>query len=504
MQTQDIQFRVGLSPYAKPLAALCASVLLACQAYDPEPLQLESERAAWHARGLLDLGTEELGLRLSQWDAEAPVDEGFDSSDGLTLREALAVGLLCNANLRQTRLEVGAAIIDVENAELWSDPELGVGLARYTEGRQGDPWVVGLDLSFSLPLSERLQAQKGLALAQWSQAELEVWKAEWRLSMEIREAWIVWQSAKERAQVHRALAAKLAPMVETADILARQGEWPKTEANLFGLELAGIAFQAEKWSGQAQAAKEQIRALLGLTPSAVWKPQTEFGLLPSTWPAFLVEPAALTQADLQPFAETHPELLVLESAYQVAEQYLRLQVERQLPDLRIGPSFESDQGFDVWGLTGGLPLPVFHGNRPAIAQARLSRNLVRAKLQAQYETWVGQVGAVKAKIRTLRAQRQMLEEDLLPMAEAQWQAAQSMLSLGEGGGLTVLESLTRSFDVQLEGLEVQRQLAEEWAHLQYLLGPGVAPGLQKRTEMTGTGTHSETTNEARSASADKQ
>ena len=127
---------------------------------------------------------------------------------------------------------------------------------------------------------------------------------------------------------------------------------------------------------------------------------------------------------------------------------------RQVPDLTLGPAFESDAGQPRIGLVGGLPLPVLFANRRAIVEARFDR-------------WA----AAAARARSLEGERTELEELLVPLVERQLEDALRLARLGEASGLVLLESLERVHEVRMELIRTRTDEALVQAELEHLVGP---------------------------------
>ena len=90
--------------FSGPLfVALLAVMLPSCQSVPERPLQLESSLAALGERAIAPEPVAEYARALATARGEAP--SALDESDGLTLREAEAVALWYNADLRIARLE---------------------------------------------------------------------------------------------------------------------------------------------------------------------------------------------------------------------------------------------------------------------------------------------------------------------------------------------------------------------------------------------------------------
>ena len=138
---------------------LVFTALVSCQSYEPRPLDREAHRQAWHARTLEASSLRAFLERLDLEDA-APT-AAFDATDGLSLREGELVARVFNPRLRLARMRAGRALADVEHGGRWRDPRFSLSLLRITESVP-DRWVIAPTLGFSIPLSGRLAAERGL------------------------------------------------------------------------------------------------------------------------------------------------------------------------------------------------------------------------------------------------------------------------------------------------------------------------------------------------------
>jgi len=428
-----------------------------CQSYEPRPLDAAAHRGAWHAR---TLDERPLASFLERLDRDPPVAE-FDPTDGLTLSEGQLVALVFNPRLRLARLRVGRAAAGAEHAGRWKDPELLLTVARITESVP-DPWVVTPAIPFSIPLSGRLAAERGLADAALRAAAEGALEDEWAVWYELERAWVEWSAARLRVEETESFVGAVEALVRTASQLAQRGELPRTEAALFSLEEASRRNDLRRLRGELAAGEQGLRAVLGLAPEA-----------PVAFvPSFTIEAGERPRpAAPVPVAERNPTLARLREEYEVAEQRLRREIAKQFPDLALGPLFESDAGQSRVGFFGAFPLPFLNANRRAVAEARVEREIARAAFETGYESLVGRWAVASATAQALAEQRTELEQVLVPLVDRQLEDALQLVRLGEGSSLVLLESLTRAQETKLELIETRAAEALARAELEHLIGP---------------------------------
>ena len=333
-------------PAVASALALAASAFAGCQSYVPRPLDPAAHRDAWHAR-TLEAGSLEAFLERLERGAEAE-ENAFDPRDGVNLDEARLVALVFNPELRLARLRAERSARSAEHAGRWPDPELSLSVLRITESVP-DRWVVTPALGFTIPLSGRLAAERDRADAASVAALERAREAEWSVLRALAAAWIEWSALRQRAAETERLVQALDVLVRTSADLARRGELPSTEATLFAVEQAQQRNRLLRLSGEVDAGEQALRSLMGLAPEA------PLALQPSLTPRADAAPDEATPARL---AERNPSLARLRAEYAVAEETLRREVNKQVPDLALGPQFESDEGQSRIGLVAGIPLPV--------------------------------------------------------------------------------------------------------------------------------------------------
>ncbi len=448
------------SSAAAPITILQALGVLAaagCQAYEPAPLDLAAHRAAL-ARRPLDV--EPIEAFIERLDAAAvTAPEHFSLADGVSPPEGEVLAMLLNPDLRLQRLRAGVALATFENAGLWDDPVFGFDGAELLS--PSGPFEYGLTIGLTIPVSGRLQVERDRAGAAYEAELREVVDREWSTRAEVRRAWARWTTACERLGVLRELVAELEHIVELTGRLRDAGEISRADLRVFTIDLAGR--RADLLHGEAAVAshRAELLYLLGLPMDADIR--IEAGLSPVELPDLEDDLDAV-------LIERNTMLAVHRAVYRTAEQTLRLEIRKQIPDLEIGGGYGSEDD-DRLLLGLGISIPVLNANRAAIAEARATRELARAEAETTYERLSRDLAQAIIAYRQAAAARRAVETEVVSMAQEQLLELERLTELGEPDTLLLLESLTSLFDAKARVLELRLDEQVAAIRLAELLGP---------------------------------
>jgi CRISPR system Cascade subunit CasA len=447
-----------------PCLSLPALVALlgGCQTYEARPLDLPAHRAAWEARTPADDDVRRFAERLGRLDATAP--DRYDPTDGLSLAEAELLALVYNPDLRLARQRAGIVTAVAEVAGLPDDPSVSAQVLHITENVP-DEWVVTTGLAITIPISGRLDVEKERAGAAAAAALEEVARDEWSTVGALRHAWLAWSADRLEAEATDAIIAQLESVVASTSRLADAGELARTEATLFALEQDTRRARLTDLYGRIIAREQTIRSLLGLSPDASVE----------LHPTVAIEPPPGTEAEhVDRIGTGNLGLATLRSRYEVAEHALDLEIRKQIPDITLGPAYELDQGQSRVGFISGIPLPILNANKEGIARARAERELARALFETGYEQLVAQHAIARARMDAARARREILSATVVPLADRQVTDARTLVELGEGSALVLLESLSRAHETKLRLIDARRAEADAIVEIAELLGPDEA------------------------------
>ncbi|MEZ6164252.1 MAG: TolC family protein [Phycisphaerales bacterium] len=444
--------------YAHPMLLLgltLPTMLVGCQTYQPRQLKPSEHIEAWLARSVENTS---LLAFIESLDEHTP-HSSFNTSDGVDLHEAERVALFYNPDLRLARLQAGVDAADAEHAGLWDNPILDLDALRLTDDGN-DPWIVGGSLSFTIPISGRLHAERQRADANARAALSRVAEAEWNTRIELRHSWHEWSAAHLRAQRTRALLESITTLAQSMAKLAEAGEIPATQAVLFEIERVSRQQTLSRHTANAMLAQQRLMALMGLSPDM------DITLTPSITPDHSEQ-----QPEIDRIIEQHPKLIRLRDEYAVSEAALLREIRAQYPDLTIGPAYESDRSDSRIGLVAGIPLPILNSNKQGIARARAERELARGAYETTLETHLSTLSTAQDLAEISRLLRIELETTLAPLVDKQLQDAQQLLELGESDALVLLESLRHAGLTADELIDARLQEARAITELESHIGP---------------------------------
>lgn len=440
-------------PAASPLRVLlllAPPLLAGCTAYEPRPLRLDAHGEEFlHREPLLP----------AAGGAVAPPP--FDPSDGLSVEEGEALGLVFNTSLRRARLAAGVTAATAANAGLWEDPVIGVDVTRILEsGAQA--WEAFGTVGLTIPISGRLEAEKRRAGAAHAAELCRVAAEEWTFRERLRSEWLRWSALHAACAVDGESLALLSDLAAIVERLEEAGEVPRIEGRLFRLqrELMDAALEARR--AEREHSRLRLLRMMGLGPASRLQP-VPLDLAPTAGP-----PAApLTAADVA----ANPRLAAAMAAYQESEDALALEVREQYPDLNLGGGYGTQDGQRQALIGVSLPVPILNANRRGVAEATARRELARAEAESLQEELLSELASERQAWEVALRRRERLETGSLPLAEAQYADARALARLGEVKTLVLLESLERRRQVLLDVIDARRDEALAGVRCGALAGP---------------------------------
>lgn len=448
---------------ARAIAALPPALVAGCQSYEPAPLDMPAHTAAFLARTPESPEVQAFAAQLAP--AASAARTPFDATDGLTLHEAELVALVFNNELRQARLQAGVTRAGAEHAGLWEDPTFGIDVTRILESGAERPWEVFGSVGFTIPISGRLEIEKQRAGVAHAAEIARVAQAEWAVRMAVRRTWIDWVAASAQLASTRDFLSRMDMVLAIVDSMERAGETARVEARLFRIERASRQAEVPLREARVEQALRQLRHLMGLAP------RTALDLRPNGLGSDAFTPAA--DADLTPEAleRSSPTMLVAMAEYEVAERSLELEIREQFPDLQLTPGYGTQDGQRQFTLGFSMPIPILNGNRRAIAEAHAQREVARARAEGELERLLDAVAAAQIHATGAALQRAILEQDLVPLVDAQYSDARQLAQLGEVASLILIESLVRQHDAKIRLVDARREEALAAIELIQLVGP---------------------------------
>lgn len=425
---------------------LASSILLlgGCETYRPEPLE---PIAAVDRVAAVRVATPLTADAVTLADAL-----GWLREHGPELREAIAAWRTAHER---------AAV-----ATPWSDPVLTLGpqlgFGSVAAGRE----LTGIaGLALAIPLGDRRAAADALDRARAETLRIDALLTARSLHLDLR-------GHLARLALGRTRREQLAGFATDAarglDILRRAVELGRgTALDLALVELETARAEAAVLEVDASLQDEEA-TLARLTGVAA----TRFAhLAPSLAPSLpdAIPDAAALRAAL---VRSHPELVRRRCDHELAERRLRLEIERQYPDLTLGPTYQPDPGSDIDVVTigVGLQIPLFARNRKEIAAARAARAEARERYDTAASRALAELDAALAAIERTRSRSRTFAERILPVAERHAELAQRAVAAGEADALRALEIQRSARLLRAEALQARLDELDAWLRLERAVG----------------------------------
>jgi outer membrane protein TolC len=397
-----------------------------------------------------------LALLASQAQAQAeltPID----------LTQALSLARTNNAELLTAHSEVEVAEASVPLAHDWQMPKLRVmfndvqnvpiGQFRWFAGLQWRPpnpweWANGTDV----------------ALAKLLQARFEEASLLWKVTRDIRLAWLDVSGAAAHEAVARNTLEVRTQLLGLLRKRVAQGQGTQIDLNLAQLAETDARQEQLRWQMTGLKNAQSVAYLVGqpVTPVPV--------ALPVDAPVLPMGELLLTRL------EHHPVLEALRAKVSASEANVKNVQAKRLPwpevQFRVRQNIEAPlpalHDFQV-GVT--VPLAVTPAPQVDVARAVVTRN--RRQLEAEQAKLQSEVRVLLARASGLLARWQSFERDYRTTIESHRQLQKRVLSEGSLDPTLLLTADRQAIELEHKRLEVQLDLAKALIELDWAAGPEV-------------------------------
>ncbi len=403
---------------------LATCILTGCQNYTPAPIQWQEEIATWEKTPTVTL---------------------------TTCEDAACLALIGNPELNTLRISAAGSKAIAAATGWWSDPTLDLDIQRVLHATE-NPFNLGGAIAFTLPLSgvPALEAQTAKAYAKADASDIKA--TEQSIATDARIAFHTLAMAHKKVTLLRAALndENYQHALATLQPLAHAGEIPST--TVAELHRANLARHNELKAAEQEhlLASEALRKILGLAP----RTHLTLQLSPNTTscekcPTTIDDPMTLIQ---------HHQIQALLQRLEADEQALKTEIQRQYPDITLGPSLAREDGHNQIGLIFGIDLPLWNKNKQAIAEATATRDLTRATSIQTWRNLVLDATTAHLTYTTL--------SNTPPLQQAiDLHALNTLATAGEIEIVDYLETYESLVDMQLSMLEWQTNRAIAQAEL---------------------------------------
>jgi outer membrane protein TolC len=376
---------------------------------------------------------------------------------GISRSDARELAKMFHPDARLARRRAGVAEAQRDHAGAWADPFLQTQLQRILDTVPYE-WVAQMQLGFSVPINGRLQKQRELADRRNDEALLSAWTTEQRVANDVDKAWVDWTSARQRGVLFAQTCSNLKQLAELAQALVDTGGLSRPGARVFTLEHRQQEAQRTMALANEQAAYLEVLRRTGLHPDALITLQEDLSVRP-----FLANAQARRES-----LPSSPRLIAQQFKHLTAEANLHLQIRKQWPDLQLGPIWQEEDAQPRPGIGLNLPLPIFTGNDPAIAQATAQRELTAEALRAALEQLLQELAIAEVR-HAASAQQATTFRKLIASTTQQIEDSRNLASAGQLDPMLMLDALLRAHKVQMQTIDADATAAHATITINTLL-----------------------------------
>jgi cobalt-zinc-cadmium efflux system outer membrane protein len=383
----------------------------------------------------------------------------------LTLRQALALTLMNNPELKVFSLETRAAGARELQAGLWPNPalEMGVEDVGGSGARSGfDAAETTIQLSQLIELGDKAQKRRNVASLE---KELTGWDYEAKrleVLTEASKAYVELLAIQEKAKLLAELVDVSEQTVRSVTQRVDAGKDSPIEKTKASVSLSGVQLEHKQALQELETAGKMVASFWG-----------------SEQPKFTRAEGQLETVtdipeinDLQQKLMQNPQLARWEKEIAWDKAALELAKSKTLSDISIGAGVkrfnESDDNAFVFGVA--IPLPISDRNQGGRMEAvyNLSKSYeeqraARIKVMNQFNQIYTELSVSLNKIKALQA-------SILPGAREVFDASRVAYTEGKIGYLNVLDAQRTFFEVRRQYIEVLANYHKARADIERLIG----------------------------------
>ncbi|HEY2387165.1 MAG TPA: TolC family protein [Candidatus Binatia bacterium] len=376
-------------PAFRTTLVLLLAVGAGCHHIAPRPLAPEWSASALEARRLDDPGLRVFLASVPNGVPEAWPLRRWDL-DRLTL-----AALYFHPALDVARAHAAAVAAGRETAAMRPNPTLGVSPQLSTNPMGAvSPWLTMVSIDWQIETAGKRGDRMARAEADAAATREAAMAAAWSVRHELASA-VVALAALDRQDEW--LAAEVAGEERLVALLeSRLREGAASAADAAPVRLALLEAERERADTRARGAEAiaRVAAAVGVPADALAGIALPSGLDAAQEEALtrVAAPAARRRAMLE-----RADVRQGVAEYAASEAALKLELARQYPDVRLGPTYQFDQGQNEWGVALTVDLPLLNRNDGPIAEAAAARDEMAARFLATQAGALAEVEQVLAR-----------------------------------------------------------------------------------------------------------
>lgn len=442
------------------LGSLCAFVFISlflpgCQQYLANPLAPHDivDRVA-------RLRENPVGSAISPDSTEQTPQQPFTFARAVALTKEHSPALQKARSEYETLLALAAVKTPLPNPSVQAGPQFGFGTDVIR--RSVEPFG---SIGFSIPTGKRLRRQDELNAISAGRGFIDAEIKQRELYLELRRLYSQLALRRIRLTTRKMVAESAQKSVAIGKRLVETGQATTLDAGLLKLDEGRIRVEILNAQNDIVQTMGSLSKLIGID-ATYFEPLPEPALpdIPTTIPGIKELREILVNQNI--------ELAGLRARYEVAEAELRLEIARQYPDFRFGPSGsgEISDRRSILGLTLGIDIPLFDRNQQAIASARARRDEIRIQYESAANNALASLTQAWQTYALAMEKVKLLNTVLVPQAKTNMDLVRKTLEAGNVDLLRVLESERAQRIVLIDSIESEISAREALIDIEQAIG----------------------------------
>ena len=379
-----------------------------------------------------------------------------------------------NPELQVLAAEFAVVNADLEIAAQRANPVVELPFSLQLDNLDS-PWLIGLVTNFLFERRDKRQARIDSATAQRNGYLVKMERHLWETYNELHKELVTYRNAKKHSEL---FARQVQLMQETEQLLEKRyelGQLSEFELSRHQLELKQLELQQASQAYRLNNARHSLTRRIGLQPGKFSDEDFNIEMLGFSLPDF-GENEAYARSVL---STNHYSLREALANYSALEAELRLEIQKQYPDINLVNGFVRDQSENVWSLAASWVMPVFHNNEAQIERALALRDRQQRKILAIQSGLLSELSRLQLNYREAK-QAYLAATDLLAELEKRDVILGRQFDLGYIDRLALYNSKIELVKARLAVLGVETDLLRSVVLLEDLLQDPVAPGIDFR------------------------
>ena len=396
------------------------------------------------------------------------------NSDTFSIKRLYLTSLYYDPAMQVAYKKWKKALIIAEHTDYKINPEFSIPLEHHSESSAGQSeWTIGLVLSFIYERKGKREARQAKAEVELFNAKLAINKLAFERYGEFEEKYHAFQLAKAKIIETKNEVDVLKELAEQLQKKYELGAVNQFELSTNKLELQRSLFQLTLLKNSLQENEDDLMAMTHLVHSELDDIELEyispFSFINEAYQQSLFIDASFSSLQ-KSMLDNHLDMAIQLNNYAQAEAELRLDIEKQYPDLVLSPGFLFDQSDYIWSLAASWVLPLFKNTEQNL---NILKALEERKIKQQEITVLQKelLSMLYIKHKSIVRHKALIEvsDEIIESIEQRAKEIESQVELGGVDSVVVLRNKIEFYKARQAQIDVYSEAVNALLEIEHLL-----------------------------------